>query len=267
MKTENSQNAGSCPAPYRSMPNTQGGNIAPEGGSGFRILTEPLRQTLAHILDVLAPRHCPGCDETGVSTPMCSSCHERLQVYCAARLSEARVGGVSVVSLGPFEPPLSDAIKRLKYLGRTDLAAPLAQLYWQHRSTTCLKAFGQGAVLIPVPLHPLRLLARGYNQSALFARALGRLAGYRCEPLRLRRIQMTQAQATLDRRARLVNLQNAFRNVSGKRQPSKRNIVLVDDVVTTGATVLSCLQAATKAGQHVAGVIALAHTKALSDLP
>jgi ComF family protein len=111
-------------------------------------------------------------------------------------------------------------------------------------------------LVVPVPLHPRRLRARGFNPAGLLARALARELGVRCGPVALRRVRDTPSQTGLDRRARRRNLRGAF----APRGPVAPRVWLVDDVVTTGSTLAEAARALQRAGAtHVVGVCA-AHT-------
>jgi ComF family protein len=97
-------------------------------------------------------------------------------------------------------------------------------------------------ILVPVPLHPLREKSRGYNQAALLAHEIGGRLGLDVDSRILRRIKNTKAQSTLESGVRAANVEGAF----GLARPdlaNARNIVLVDDLVTTGETVLACAAA------------------------
>jgi ComF family protein len=110
-------------------------------------------------------------------------------------------------------------------------------------------------LLVPVPLHPRKLAERGYNQSALLARALGRELRWRVRERALRRCRDTHAQAELDRNARLENVKGALIE---REQLEGKRVVLVDDVVTTGATASACKEALGRAGAIVIAVAAVA---------
>jgi len=107
--------------------------------------------------------------------------------------------------------------------------------------------FGPEALLVPVPLHPKRLRARGFNQALLLARALGRRRGLPVAPRVLVRTRATLAQAGLSAAARRRNLRAAFA-VRSPARVARRLVVLVDDVLTTGATADACARALLNGG-------------------
>jgi ComF family protein len=161
------------------------------------------------------------------------------------------VDGVPVFGAFPYASPVSEAVQRLKYGGRTDLARRLGCLMAK-RVARDLSA----NLVVPVPLHRRRLAERGFNQSGLLARALARELDVACEPRTLIRKKDTPQQAGQDRARRLANLRGAF----GVRCPSAvafRRVLLVDDVVTTGATVSGCIDILRSAGADVVGVSSL----------
>jgi ComF family protein len=147
------------------------------------------------------------------------------------------------IAFGAFGGALATALRRLKYQDRPDLAAPLGHLARQAARQAGLTA----DLVVPVPLHPRRLVDRGYNQAALLA---AQVAVELDAPLLARglvRLRNTPQQAHLDRAARLDNVRQAFR----ARLPlaiQGRRVVLVDDVATTGATLTACSEALLAAG-------------------
>lgn len=118
---------------------------------------------------------------------------------------------------------------------------------------------GEADIIAPVPLHWLRLALRRYNQSALLSHALAKTSGITCIPDLLTRTRRTPSQGKLGRAERLKNVAGAFRlreryreRVEGKR------VLLVDDVLTTGATARACVKALTSAGASAVDVVTLA---------
>jgi ComF family protein len=109
--------------------------------------------------------------------------------------------------------------------------------------------------VVPVPLHYARLVERGFNPAALLGRELSRRAGARFWPELLRRQRVTAQQSRLPARERRANVAGAF---CANATPRGCNVVLVDDVVTTGSTVLACCRALYAAGVDRVTVVALA---------
>jgi ComF family protein len=128
------------------------------------------------------------------------------------------------------------------------------------RGAPHLVAHVRGARLVPVPLHPRKRRERGYNQSALLAAELARVAGGETTvaPLLVRRLD-TPTQTAFDRLSRLANLQNAFALAPGATLRSSDRYVLVDDVFTTGSTVNGCARVLREAGAELVDVATLAH--------
>lgn len=151
---------------------------------------------------------------------------------------------------------LADALLRLKWRGRDDLAGPLGALL----APIFLEKQGRCDVVVPVPLHRRRLRQRGYNQAALLAHAGLRKAGLRL-PLRpslLRRLRMDPPARDLGPEGRFLRTVGAFAVPSGaRREVAGKRVLLVDDVVTTGATALGCATALRAAGAASVEVVAL----------
>jgi ComF family protein len=154
-----------------------------------------------------------------------------------------------------LEDVLRDAIHRLKYTGRTALAAPLGGLmaaYWvQHPMPI--------DVVVPVPLHPTRLRDRGYNQAALLAREMAHRVGLVVDERALIRRRATAPQVELNAQQRSENVRRAFR-CSGNSLAGKRTL-LVDDVCTTGATLEACAMALYEGGARGVRALTLARPR------
>ena len=141
-----------------------------------------------------------------------------------------------------FEGVIRQAVHQLKYRNLRALAAPLAGLMMDDLVAHPIP----GEVLVPVPLHPKRLRERGYNQSYLLARELGRLVAMRVVADEVIRQRQTPSQArTLSVEERRVNVAGAF-SCRGQSLED-RQVILIDDVATSAATLDACAAAA-KAG-------------------
>ena len=149
---------------------------------------------------------------------------------------------------------IRDLVHGLKYHRKSWNVTPLVQVAKTVFDDERLA--GKPAVLVPVPLHPLRVRERGYNQAELLARALSRASGHPVAHL-LRRTRMTTTQTSFDRARRLKNLHNAFAVKKGI-EPDTRRIILVDDVFTTGATLDECARTLVRNGFPTPDAIAIA---------
>ncbi len=147
--------------------------------------------------------------------------------------------------------PLASAVRALKFRGHRAVAGTLG------RAMAGIVPAGPHDLVIPVPLHVSRLRERGYNQAALLARALARTAGLALLPNGLVRRRPTPAQAELDAGARRTNVHAAF--VASARVAGAA-VVLVDDVLTTGATADACARALRDAGARRVSVVTVGRT-------
>ena len=208
------------------------------------------------LLQLVLPPRCGGC--RGVGSWLCDRCRARIRRLeeplcrrCGVELESARRDcgcGRRLRSLSrlrsavAYEGPAEAAIHRFKYEGWRRLAAPLAELVAER-----LVIEGLGArCVVPVPLHPERLHARGFNQAELLACELRRrLVVF--EPVgRLVRTRPTPPQVGNDRLRRFENVRDAFEwhgpAIGGEA------VLLIDDVATTGATLDACAKALREAG-------------------
>ncbi len=151
-------------------------------------------------------------------------------------------------------------VHELKYEGLTSLAVPMAALM------ASLLADVQNEILIPVPLHSSRERARGYNQSAELAGHLTRIAGVACDRRALRRTRNTEPLAmTMHRDERRAIVAGAF--AARRERVEGRRVLLVDDVVTTGATLDACALALLDAGAADVRCITWARTGSVLRAP
>lgn len=206
-------------------------------------------------LDLLLPPACAACGRLG--EPLCATCRGAL--IPAARGEDAFVtpdpGAVIgealtlAVAAFAYEGAVRRALGRLKYAGAARVAEPLAEAALP--ALRRLLAVSGPAPLVPVPLHRLRERERGYNQAALLARELGRLSGLPLARL-LVRARTTTRQHHLDRAERLANLRGAF--IAESARPTPAAVIVIDDILTTSATLEACADVLRAAGvSHVFG--------------
>ncbi|MFT8244482.1 double zinc ribbon domain-containing protein [Roseomonas sp. BN140053] len=235
------------------------------------------------VLDAVLPPHCLSCDaavtEQGAVCPDCfRTLHAIVAPFCDGCGVPFVHGGQGVPELGgprllcsrcAERPPLFDTAraaftygegaKRLllpfKHGDRPDLARPLAR----HMARAGAELLDRADLLVPVPLHWKRLLRRRYNQAALLARMLARRSGVPWLPDALRRLRATESLGERGAAEREAVLQGAFGlSRRGAAQVEGRRVLLVDDVLTSGATANACAAALRGAGATAVDVLAVA---------
>jgi ComF family protein len=154
-----------------------------------------------------------------------------------------------------FEGVLRDAIHHLKYRGRAVLAKTLGSLmatYWMQHPIDC-------DIVMPVPLHASRLRERGYNQAALLAREMAQQIGLVVDEHTLIRERATSPQVELNAKQREENVRAAFCCTGSG--PVSKQVLLIDDVCTTGATLQACATALYQAGALKVRALTLARAR------
>ncbi len=215
-----------------------------------------LASIAAQPLRFLLPPLCPGCGREGeLLCPRCASpLRARLDQPPGQPLGLAASLPAPLLQLewcAPFSGPVRASLHALKYDGVRGLAEPLGAAM-----AARWRAAGRGGeALVPVPVHLARLRERGYDQAALLATAVGQALGLPVVAA-LARTEATRAQHRLGRAARARNVASRFVVSDPFRAAvADRWLVLIDDVVTTGATLSACARALIEAG--AAGVSGL----------
>ncbi len=241
---------------------------SPSSMRGFTLLQQRGRQAWSSFTDLLFPPKCGGCQTAGslwcevcraavkpIGPPWCEKCGEpfiTVELCANCRTHPLQIEKIRSVAL--FEGPLRQAIHRFKYERLAGLAEPFGEMladYWRAEQLTA-------DWLIPVPLHPSRERDRGYNQSELLARSLARRVDVPVSGRGLRRTRATAVQMTLNAAQRRENVANAFECIEARVRGAQ--IIVLDDVCTTGATLDACAQAALKAGAASVMGLTLART-------
>lgn len=161
---------------------------------------------------------------------------------------------------GPYEGALRWAIHRFKYAGRRYLARPLGHLLneaLEDAATVFHTELPPFDFIVPVPLHPRRQKQRSFNQAALLAAELAALRGLSLADSMVIRTRQTLPQVGLRRPERLANLTGAFAAVPGVTLENRR-VLLVDDILTTGATLSACSEALLAAGASAVCAVTVA---------
>lgn len=234
------------------------------------------RQWARRALDLLLPPQCLACDrqvaEPGrlcprcfgqvdlIADPMCAICGMPFEFAGAPE----RICGACAADPPPFTRAraaarygdrIRDALLGFKHGDRADRAVGLARLVARAGQPW----LAQADMVTGVPLHPRRLLRRRYNQATLIADLLARDAGVQGVPDLMLRTRATRTQGGLSGAGRRRNLRGAFAvNPAHKARISGAHVVLVDDVITTGATVLECARVLRRAGAAEITVLGVA---------
>ncbi len=229
------------------------------------------------LLDMVFPRSCAGCGAADpdegrqlcwdclaglayIQPPFCASCgdpvsgridHAYRCPFCASRA----IHFDTARSVARYDGALAVAIQDLKYRGALWLADDLARLL-ESGVRTHFRADAVDGVA-PVPLHPTRRRERGYNQAAVLAGRLARRLGRPLWSGAVRKIRWTPTQTRLTAAERMANVAGSFAS-RGDGRLRGRNVLLVDDVMTTGATVNECARALKAGGAAAVWVITVA---------
>jgi len=194
------------------------------------------------LLSAVFPPVCAACGTLG-REPFCRICAEALLSAPSFQIE----GADHAFAVWEYGGPVALAVRALKYDGCSELGRPLGEAMRQQ-----LNRLPQLDIAVPVPLAKRRLVSRGYNQARELIRGLGIAAGSRA----LLRIDTGADQVGSTREERLKNLEGA---ISPGRDPVEgQRVLLVDDVVTTGATAQACGRALKAAGAKSVSVLALA---------
>lgn len=211
-----------------------------------------LHKLTDNLLGLLFPDRCAGCGTVG--TLFCPTCHTALRTNTAYPHASTLIEAQIAVYI--FEGTLREAIHHFKYKPMRRMADPLGALLATYATAHPIPA----DAVVPVPLHPHRLRERGFNQSELLAQPV---AGAYSLPLLatgLARRRDTAHQMKLDAKTRQENVRGAF--VWQHPTPPPPRVLLIDDVLTTGATVRACAEALRAAGTREVRVLALATSHA-----
>lgn len=234
---------------------------------------------LSRTVDVLLPRRCLLCREPA-SAGLCAGCNADLPAIteacdrCAIPLdypwsgsvstdADARLCGACIRRPPPFDRtvaaldyvfPVTVLVQRFKFNRSFACGAVLSDRLSRAVVANLRRTHDPPEAIIPVPLHAARLFLRAFNQAEVLARDLGRSLGLTVAPRILRRRRHTPAQSGLSARERRKNLKGAFMARPGAASLAGKHIALVDDVMTTGATVGECARALKQAGAQSVSV-------------
>jgi len=238
-------------------------------------IANSLRATFRRSLDVALPPLCPSCRDLVTDSGLCPACWSKLAFiappYCPRLgIPFAYDPGPGILSMQAIAHPpayqraraavrYDDVARALvhafKYGDRMDLAPMIGR--WMARAGHEL--LGDADALVPVPLHWRRLWTRRFNQSAALAEQISRESGIAVKHAALKRAKATAQQVGLSRKDRATNVQGAFRVApAAKPEVAGRRLIVIDDVLTSGATADACARALLRAGAARVDVLVFA---------
>ncbi|MDI6739423.1 MAG: ComF family protein [Candidatus Edwardsbacteria bacterium] len=231
-----------------------------------RPLFRQARSLFGSLADFVFPPFCAACHgpmpgrERGAVCSACWSAYPRWQADACQRCgmpvpvsNEVRLcaqcvipgwGCAAIRALGPFAAPVSEAVHLLKYSDRRSVAKKLGGMMAEAVKDD--PAYWQADLILAVPLHPARQRERGYNQAQLLAEQVGNIMSKPAPDKVLVRMKNTGSQTAMNRQERKKNVEDIFR-VKRPDTVRGKSVILVDDVLTTGATIGSCGQSLLRA--------------------
>ena len=240
-------------------------------------LQESIKSGLDYLLEFIYPSTCLVCDnyigKSGelicpdcwnridtLDYPFCANCEEPLPdtLKCSNCDSPHTL---PIIALGQFTDPLGEIVRQFKYRKYISLGKPLAERLVNSHSQILEKT--DIDVIIPIPLHSYRQKWRGFNQAEVLADIIGKRLEIPIDTNSLKKVKHNKYQKSLDPDGRAKNVRHVYRAVEGDIKGKK--VLLIDDVITTGATLREAQQVLTAVGAIVklGAVIAAA---GLSDL-
>jgi ComF family protein len=237
-----------------------------------------LRELFNDVSDIIFPPQCPACAEI-INLPksqiFCSPCQEKISFITGSICpicgipfgespAESHICGNCLTnkpyyfqarSVAGFETVIMDTIHKFKYGRSISLGNALGSFMADFSFPSF--DFSEYSLLVPVPLHIKRLRERGFNQSLFLAKELGKKYKLPVNFSLLKRCKFTLTQTGLNKNERERNIKGAF-VVADKQKSAGENIILIDDVYTTGATINECARVLLKAGAQKVAVLTLA---------
>ena len=228
----------------------------------MNFITLPLSKLLNFILPVI----CPGCNKA-VLIPdryICDNCISKIRRVSRERLdyeykrdflSDQYITAFSAIYIFEKEKELQAIIHALKYRSKFLIGIELGRML----AESCGKEItGWGIdLIVPIPLHRIKQNERGYNQSFYISEGLSRETGLKINKNVIKRIRYTESQTKIKRAERKKNIRNAFKVIK-KADIKGLNILLVDDLITTGSTANECAKKLIQAGANRVYLAAIA---------
>lgn len=206
-------------------------------------------ELLGNVVDLFYPKLCLACESESWSgaIPVCVSCLAELPLadmhnQAENLITERLLGRIDIQASAALfyftkKGRVQHLIHQAKYSGDASIARMLGR--WMGRYLLQSDRFKDVELVVPVPLHREKQLKRGYNQSAEFGQGIAEVLSLNCKPDALRRTKQSVSQTTGNRTERLTNVHQSF-EINRADSFAGRHVLLVDDVLTTGATLEAC---------------------------
>lgn len=223
----------------------------------------------AHVLNLFFPKTCAGCNALLLQTEtvICTQCRHDIPLTNHFQVKEneafakfyGKVPVEFVVALMEFHKKgiVQEMIHKLKYKNQQDIGKVIG--YWCAENLKALPEINQIDCIVPVPLHPKKLRKRGYNQVSTFGKTLAEVLEIPYDENILVRTQFTETQTKKTLLNRSENVKDIF-DINHTYSTPFRNFLLIDDVITTGATLVSCAKALQKIPNSTVSIACMAMT-------
>ncbi len=206
-----------------------------------------IRSLVTDFVDLVFPDLCPGCEQPFAKGEkfLCTSCEYDLPLFAIDdNILDRFIGRISLLDARAYFKFYTGGITQkllhaVKYGGDKELGIYLGRMFMM--SLKRKDVFAGIDVIVPVPLHPTKLRSRGYNQSAVLAFGIADALGLNVDEQSVVRLKKSETQTRKTRAERWHNVAGIF-EVTGNKLRDK-NVLLVDDVITTGATLEACGEA------------------------
>jgi ComF family protein len=221
-----------------------------------------MKSFVTDLVDLVFPNCCPGCGAPFITGEefLCSNCEIDMPLFPPTDQILDRFAGRVILNEARSYLKFYNAgiaqklLHEIKYKGDTGLGEYLGKMFIRHITTE--KAFADIDVVIPIPLHKSKLLSRGYNQSYFLAKGMAEELKVKVDDETVVRYKKSETQTRKSRAERWQNVSGIFQITNDSLRD--KNVLLVDDVITTGATLEACGEAILDSGAASLSIAALA---------
>ena len=186
---------------------------------------------------------------------LCKECEKLLRLYEISSIKNIKNDNIQMMNIWKYEDLIRKLILQFKFNNKSYLYKTFCEFIVKNKKIfDFIKSYD---IIIPVPMHRKKLKLRGYNQSELIAREIAKKAKIDIDTNILIKIKNNKVQSTLDKKEREENTKNVYKLINQEKIYNK-NVLIFDDIFTTGATINSCINEIRKAKVKKIGVLTLA---------